>query len=89
MITWRPEHHRLVAVSGQIDIGAVFPDLAGGKRWRWRCFVGGSTATLAASGVGKVERTEAAAKAAVEDAWRDFVEKAGLSFAHPGGGRTS
>lgn len=84
VIIWRPENHRIVAVSGQVDVGAVFPDLSGGPRWRWRCFVGGSTATLAMSGEGAVERSEAAARLALERAWSDFLDRAGLTFARAG-----
>lgn len=68
---------RIVACSGEIEIGAVFPPLGkmqGRNRWTWRLWVNGkSWATDGAS------RTEQAAQEALMTAWQGFLAAANLT----------
>lgn len=68
---------RRVALSGQIEVGAVFAPFPEGK-WRWRLFVGGTTAASAHAGVNGTAKTELAAKMEVDRHWCDFLVRAGL-----------
>lgn len=70
---------RMLARSGRLDIGAVFPPIGEGQHrfpWVWRLWVNGKT--LATEGRAK---TELAAKSALLSAWRDFLAAADLSDA--------
>lgn len=80
MLTWRdPDYEggRRVAISGQIEVGAVFAPFPEGK-WRWRLFVGGTSAASAHAGINGTAKTELAAKMAVDAEWTKFLAAAGL-----------
>lgn len=49
---WRAEHHRIVAVIGAVDFGAIFPP-AHGKRWRWRMFISLNPVAIEGHAVGE------------------------------------
>lgn len=76
MATWRESYDggRIVAVSGMVEIGAVFPP-GGDGPWRWRlwlrhpCAIDGNA------------KTELAAKNALLDAWAAFLIAADLESA--------
>lgn len=82
MLRWRAadyEGGRRVAISGQIEVGAVFPPHPDGGKWGWRLFVGGgSGAALSHIGVNGTAKTELAAKMAVDAEWTKFLAAAGL-----------
>lgn len=77
MIRWRApsyEGGRRVAIAGTVEVGAVFPPV-GSDRWTWRMWIGGNWPKE-----GK-ERTELAAKTALDSAWAGFLNRAGLKEA--------
>lgn len=81
MIRWRAPSYdgdRRLALSGRVEIGAVFPPHPGGGHWRWRLFVGGGAAALSFAGINGEARTELAAKNALAWAWGDFLIRADL-----------
>jgi hypothetical protein len=61
-------------MAGTVEIGAVFSPLGSGK-WRWRMFIGGAWLKEGSAA------TEPAAKAALENAWANFLDRAGLQEA--------
>lgn len=80
MLRWKPAEWpggRIVALSGRIEVGAIFSPFDGGK-WRWRLFYGGSGAASFAVGVNGTAKTELAAKTALDAAWCEFLAAAGL-----------
>ncbi|MBP2560827.1 hypothetical protein J2857_003596 [Neorhizobium galegae] len=60
-------------MSGGIAVGAVFPPVRPGLRWRWRCWVTGRSRPSEGS-----LHTEALARRAVEAAFANFLKNAGL-----------
>jgi len=68
------EGGRIVAVSGLVEVGAVFPP-AGGGHWRWRLWL------RHPSPIEGKAKTELAAKTALLDAWAAFLISADLSEA--------
>lgn len=70
---WRQEYEggRIVAMSGMVDIGAVFPPV-GGLPWRWRLWLRHPSA------IDGKAKTELAAKNALLDAWAAFLIAADL-----------
>lgn len=79
MIRWLPpsyEAGRRVAVSGTIEVGAVFPPIGSEKQWRWRMWAGGGPVAKE----GKAP-TELGAKTALDSAWAGFLNRAGLQEA--------
>lgn len=76
-----PPHGRILARSGQIDVGAVFPPWGEGQHrhpWVWRLWLNGEGVDTEGRA-----RTELAAKNALATAWRDFLARAGLAQAEP------
>lgn len=76
MIRWQKPLNpsgRHVALSGDVEVGAVFPPI-GAEKWRWRMFVGGRI--VGPSGEAK---TEGAAKSALDLAWTNFLMRARLT----------
>lgn len=73
---WRTAYEggRIVAVSGLIEIGAVFPPLGGGK-WKWRLWL------RHPSPIEGSAPTELGAKTALLDAWAAFLVSADLQEA--------
>jgi hypothetical protein len=72
-VKWREPSYagdRILAMSGAVEIGAVFPPVGGGK-WRWAFFLGRTPAPTNA-------RDEASAKAALMRQWTTFLDRAGL-----------
>ncbi|WP_146201490.1 hypothetical protein [Pseudaminobacter salicylatoxidans] len=79
MIKWRTPSYdgdRRVAVSGHIDVGAVFPPLGLEHKWRWRLWVNGKVCATTGQ-----EPTELAAKIALDRAWASFLMLASLTEA--------
>jgi len=79
MIVWQDQGHRILALCGEVDIGAVFPP-GSGKGFRYRAWVGRFPFSL--DGVAK---SEEAAKRAVADHFSDFLAAARLQQAREGG----
>lgn len=67
------EGGRHLAVSGSVEIGAVFPPLGSDKGWRWRLWVGSAICPKCGA-----DKTELAAKTALDREWADFLRRAGL-----------
>lgn len=72
MIRWIDEGHRLLAMSGDAAIGAVFPRV-GQRNCRWRAWVTKNMNPVESTAVG-VDR----AKQEVEQRFAAFLELAGL-----------
>lgn len=72
MIVWKEEEHRLLAVCGDIDVGAVFRSTTG-RYFRYRVWVG-PTRNPADGGAS----TEAKAKQAIVDRFDQFLAAAKL-----------
>lgn len=70
---WRQEYEggRIIAMSGMVDIGAVFPPV-GSMPWRWRLWLRHPSA------IDGKAKTELAAKNALLDAWAAFLIAADL-----------
>ncbi|WP_411839214.1 hypothetical protein [Paracoccus sp. ME4] len=80
-VTWHQEYpnSRILARSGQIDIGAVFPPLGkiqSRNPWTWSLWVNGRS--WSAEGVAK---TETDARDALQAAWQAFLTAADLKQA--------
>jgi hypothetical protein len=76
-VTWTKaasESDRRVAVSGALEIGAVFPPI-GASRWRWRFFLG------SVAGPEGEARTELAARNALLTVWATWLARAELTGA--------
>lgn len=79
MIQWRApsyENGRRVAVSGTVEIGAVFPPVGADRNWRWRMWALGGPVCKE----GK-EPTELGAKVALDRAWAGLLNRARLQEA--------
>lgn len=61
---------------GKVAVGAIFPPPEGAKDWQWRCWINDSG--WVRSGL---SQSEAAARAALEGAFNDFLKAAGLEVA--------
>ena len=77
-IIWHQDHpnSRILARSGQIDIGAVFPPLGNIRSrnpWAWRLWVNGRSWPVEGAA-----KTEAAARDALQAAWCAFLTAADL-----------
>lgn len=72
MIVWKNEGHRLVAMCGEVAIGAVFPAI--GRRIRWRAWV-----TKNVNPVESTNRTIMGAKDEVEHRFHEFLQLAQLT----------
>lgn len=77
MITkWRIESQRIVAMVGEVDVGAIYPEGGrGGKKTWWRMWV---TETPNLCPVDGEEKDDALAKAAIEKRFAEFLTKAKL-----------
>lgn len=66
---------RIVAISGSVDVGAIFPPSTRNKKstWTWRLWLNGRT--LATEGHAP---SELSAKNALLGAWIGFLHRAGL-----------
>ena len=76
MIHWKAPAYkagRRVAVSDQIEIGAVFPPCGQEKHWRWRFWLNGKSYPTEGKSASEVE-----AKKCLEWAWLQFLHSAGL-----------
>lgn len=79
-LEWRGSEHlagREVALSGSVQIGAVYPPFAEATRWRWRMWLNGKS--VAANGMAD---DSDAAKKHVQWHWAEFLHRAGLSPHH-------
>jgi len=66
---------RILARSGRVEIGAIFPPLGRtGTKWRWRMWV----EVANAGGKQGEANTEIGARNALLSAWKDFLRAAGL-----------
>jgi hypothetical protein len=76
-LTFEPPEYksaRIVARSGSVAVGAVFPALdQPGAKWRWRYWLTGTVVTTHGEA-----RSEQAAKNALLAEWRAFLRAAGL-----------
>ena len=75
MICWTGPSYdgdRRVGMSGLLEVGAIFPPIGRETGWRWMFFWGRYCPQN-----GK-ERTELAAKSAVDRCWVSFLHRAGL-----------
>jgi hypothetical protein len=79
MTIWRPAQYpgdRLLALSGSVEIGAVFPPIGTETKWRWRLFIWGAVPDHRA-------RSELGAKTALDAAWADWLRRADLTDRRP------
>ncbi len=73
MIRWNAQAGRIVARSGSVEIGAIFPPGDGGRVWRWRLWTNGKSWPSEGHFA-----SEAGAKQGLGDAWAAFLARAGL-----------
>lgn len=78
---WIWEPRRYVYRCGTVNVGAIFAPIAAGEKWRWRLWVTGR-----ASPDEGTAATDAAARAAVETRFADFLERAWLTSKAAGEG---
>ena len=75
-LTWLPPRSpvdRRLAISGDVEIGAVFPPIGEAKKWCWRFWLNGKS--IANDGT---SADEASAKKTLETAWAEFLHRAKL-----------
>lgn len=80
MIRWRAPAYdgdRRVAISGHIEVGAVFaPQYFADGKWHWRLWLNGSVVATEGNAA-----TELGAKTDLDRAWASFLMRANLSEA--------
>lgn len=70
---WRDERYRVLLVSGNLGVGAVYPPRRRFSLWRWRIWV-----TDSGSVIDGRSSDEAHARRAVESRFRAFLDAAQL-----------